>query len=147
MRRKALQGIDGVVHTHEAAIGGALDIPFDEERTHTTRRHLGDESVRVVVGTAHGHEHRAAAQFARQRTAVGDNRPHFGIAACKFPADNGGYFREFVVHPVSYPFFAGADGIRGFTKLAGQEHTRNMRLPRAEAPEAVVLTKGQMSRS
>ena len=147
VRRKALQGVDGVVHTHEAATGGALNVTFDEERTHAARRHLGDEAVRVVVGTAHGHEHRAAAQFARQRAAVGDDRPHFGIAACKFPADNGGYFREFVVHPVSYPFFAGADGIRGFTKLAGQEHTRNMRLPRAEAPEAVVLTKGQMSRS
>ncbi len=93
MGRKPLKGIDGVVHLHEAAIPGArggFDAPLDEERTHAPALHVGDEIMRIVVRAAHGDEHRATPQLARKRPAVGNDRPHLGIATRKLSAANGG---------------------------------------------------------
>ena len=91
--RQPLKGFDGVVHLHETALPGArggFDTPLDEERTHAPALHAGDEIMRIVVRAAHGDEHRAAPQLARKRTAVGNDRPHLGIAARKLSAANGG---------------------------------------------------------
>ncbi len=87
---QGLQRVDGVRHLHRAAPLGHGRLAFDQKGAHAPLAHRVEEVVRVVVRAAHGDEHRAAPQLARKRTAVGNDRPHLGIAARKLSAANGG---------------------------------------------------------
>ncbi len=96
--RQRLQGSDGVLHHCIAAVGQHVDFVFDQKGPHAAFVHLPDEAVRIVVGSAQSHEHRAPAHLARERAAVGHHRAYFGVAAPEFPAAQGGYPRKSVFH-------------------------------------------------
>ena len=89
---ETLQGVDGIVRTHEPAVGHRSGRRFalDQEGPHAAVIHLGDEVVRVVVGAPHGHKQRRIAQLAAERTAVGHDRPHAAVPPREFAADEGG---------------------------------------------------------
>ena len=88
-----LQRLDGVPHHDIAAPGSRIDGALGQEGADPAGAHLPDEIVRIVVGAAHGHEHRAGSQLARQRAAVGDDRLHRGVRTRKPAAHDGGDLR------------------------------------------------------
>ena len=96
--RQALQGRDGVRNRDVPASGQGFDAAFGEERPHPAHIHLRDIVVRIVVGAAHGDEHRSGAQLARQRTAVGHHRLHLAVRARELAAHDGGDLRKQIFH-------------------------------------------------
>ena len=88
--RQALQGVDGIRDHDAAAIRRQIDRPFGQKGADPAVEHLSDIVVRIVIGAAHRHEHRARSQLAGQRTAVRHDRLHLAVRARKRAAHDGG---------------------------------------------------------
>ena len=91
--RQRLQGPDGILDDRIPAAGQRLDGMLDQKSPGAAIVHLTDEVVRVVIGTAQGHEHGTLPHFARERAAVCDHRPHADVAALELAAADGGDLR------------------------------------------------------
>ena len=98
--RQTLQRRNGVVDHHKTATVAfeLRQAPFDEEGPNAPGLHFTHEIVRIVVGAAHGDEHRLRAELARERAAVGHHRADLRVRPVQAAAHDGGNLRKKVFH-------------------------------------------------